>query len=118
MRRFHTVLATLALVATPLFAQNAAPGAAPAATPQRAPDASPPPMVPVEEGEPQVTIRQREGATIQEYRLNGRLYKIVVTPDKGVPYTLIDQRGDGSFVPQEGPGTPQLSVPMWVIGTF
>ena len=31
---------------------------------------------------------------------------------------LIDQRGDGSFVPMEGPGTPGLSIPQWVIGTF
>jgi len=113
MRRFHFLIALLSLLATPLFAQTTAPGQTP-----RAPDAVPPPMVPLEDQEPQVTIKQREGATVQEYRMNGRLYKIVVTPDRGAPYTLIDQRGDGSFVPMDGPGTPNLSVPMWVIGTF
>ena len=40
------------------------------------------------------------------------------TPLRGEPYYLIDHRGDGSFVPMEGPGTPGLSVPQWVIGTF
>lgn len=68
--------------------------------------------------EPQVIIRQREGETIEEYRLNGRLYKIKVTPLRGEPYILVDHRGDGSFVPAEGPGAPGLSVPQWVIGTF
>jgi hypothetical protein len=68
--------------------------------------------------EPQVTILQREGETVEEYRVNGRLYKIRVIPLRGEPYILIDHRGDGSFVPQEGPGTPGLSVPQWVIGTF
>ena len=55
---------------------------------------------------------------VEEYRVNGRLYKIKVTPLRGEPYILIDQRGDGSFVPMEGPGTPGLSIPQWVIGTF
>jgi len=41
-----------------------------------------------------------------------------VTPEHGVPYTLIDPRGDGFFVPMEGPGVDRISVPMWVIGTF
>ena len=31
---------------------------------------------------------------------------------------LVDPRGDGAFVPQDAPGTPQLAVPTWVIGTF
>ena len=60
----------------------------------------------------------REGAKVEEFRVNGKLYKIRVTPDNGVPYYLIDQRGDGTFTRMDTPGTPQLSVPMWVIGTF
>lgn len=112
MRSIHALLVSLALAAVPASAQTDA-------EKPPAPDARPPALVPLDESlEPQVTIRQREGDTIEEYRINGRLYKIKVTPLRGAPYFLIDQRGDGSFVPMEGPGTPGLSIPQWVIGTF
>ena len=68
--------------------------------------------------EPQVTITKKGEDTVEEYRVNGRLYKIRVTPARGEPYLLIDPTGEGSFVRQEGPGNPGLSVPQWVIGTF
>ena len=111
MRRLLPLLVSLAVVEGPVWAQTAAPAAAP--------DAKPPALMPLDDSaEPQITIRQRDGDTIEEYRLNGRLYKIKVTPLRGEPYILIDQRGDGSFVPMDGPGTPGLSVPQWVIGTF
>jgi len=112
MPRFPLLLSLLVLLATPVLAQTD--GVAPPV-----PDAKPPAMVPLDDSlEPQVTIKKSEGKKIEEYRINGQLYKIVVTPDGGIPYTLIDPRGDGSFVPVEGPGTPGLAVPMWVIGTF
>ena len=101
-------VAVLALLVLPVAAQ----------VPQ-GPDAKPPAMVPLDDSlEPQVTIVQRQGATVEEYRINGKLYKIRVTPEHGVPYTLVDPRGDGSFMPEDTPGTPGLSVPMWVIGHF
>jgi hypothetical protein len=68
--------------------------------------------------EPQVTVRQGESETVEEYRVNGRLYKIRVVPLRGEPYILIDHRGDGAFVPFEGSGTSGLNVPRWVVGTF
>lgn len=112
MRSRLTLLAALVIAAVPASAQTAA--EAPAAV-----DARPPALVPIDDTvEPSVTIRQREDATIEEYRVNGRLYKIRVIPTRGEPYILIDPRGDGSFVPADGPGTPSLSVPQWVIGTF
>lgn len=112
MRSLYLLLVLLAAAAAPASAQTAAEKPA-------APDSRPPALQPVDESiEPQVTIRQREGGTVEEYRINGRLYKIRVIPTRGAPYILIDQRGDGSFVPQEGPGTPGLSIPQWVIGTF
>lgn len=111
MSRFPLLAALLTLLAAPVLAQNA--------VPPPVPDVKPPVMEPLDDSlEPQVTIVRREGQTVEEHRVNGRLFKITVTPDGGVPYTLIDQRGDGSFVPVDAPGTPALSVPMWVIGTF
>jgi hypothetical protein len=112
MRSLHRFLLLLLIfVAAPVCAQT---GETPAA-----PNDRPPALMPLDDDmEPQVTIRQREGAIVEEYRLNGRLYKIKVIPLRGEPYILVDHRGDGSFVPAEGPGTPGLSVPQWVIGTF
>lgn len=113
MRRLSALLALLALAAAPVLAQTPA-------DLQPLPEPPPPPTMATDEAalEPQVTIKKREGETVEEYRLNGRLYKIIVTPEHGVPYTLIDPRGDGSFVPMEGPGVDRISIPMWVIGTF
>ena len=115
MRSLFLFVALLVAAAVPASAQTRAEQpAAPAV-----PDARPPALMPLDDSiEPQVTIRQREGETVEEYRVNGKLYKIKVTPQRGEPYFLIDPRGDGSFVRQDSPGTPGLSVPMWVIGTF
>jgi hypothetical protein len=40
-----------------------------------------------------------------------------VTPPHGVPYYLVDDKGDGRMTRQE-PLDSGLRVPMWVIGTF
>ena len=67
-------------------------------------------------GEPQVTIIQREDAIIREYRLNGHLYAIKITPRRGKPYYLIDSDGDGlmesRFVDLD---SQKLLVPQWVL---
>ncbi len=112
MRRPYSLFFALAIAAGAALAQT--PADKPAAV-----DPKPPVVEPLDNDiEPQVTIRQREGAAVEEYRVNGRLYKIRVTPARGEPYLLIDPTGEGSFVRQEGPGNPGLSVPQWVIGTF
>ena len=113
MRRFPLLLSLFALVALPVMAQTEA-GAPPV------PDAKPPVMAPLDDTlEPQVTIKKRDGNTIEEHRINGRLFKITVTPDDGIPYTLVDKTGDGTFSPESAaPGSPGLALPTWVIGTF
>jgi len=67
--------------------------------------------------EPQVTIIQRGEDTVEEFRINGRLYMIKVTPPHGTSYYLVDEKGDGNMARRDPPGT-SLRVPMWVIGTF
>jgi len=110
MRRFSLLLALSICLAAPVLAQTPAPAV---------PDAQPPAMVPFDDSlEPQVTIVKRDGNTVEERRINGKLYEVRVTPAHGVPYTLIDQTGDGNFVRVDSPGSSTLSVPMWVIGTF
>ncbi|MGE4446824.1 MAG: DUF2782 domain-containing protein [Azospira sp.] len=78
----------------------------------------PPEMVPFDAAmEPQVTIKKRENETVEEYRVNGKLYMLKVTPSHGVPYYLVDDQGDGTFS-RKDPVDSGVRVPMWVIGTF
>jgi len=64
--------------------------------------------------EPQVTIQKRGGDVVEEYRMNGRLYMVKVTPAHGVPYYLIDDNGRGDFVRRDNFDT-KTRPPMWVI---
>jgi len=54
-----------------------------------------PPKIQDEQIEPTVTIREEEGQMIEEYRLNGQVYMVKVTPENGIPYYYIDNDGDG-----------------------
>lgn len=56
-----------------------------------------PPKVQDEELEPTVTIRREGSKTYEEYRADGRIYMIKVTPDNGPPYYLLDTDGDGNL---------------------
>lgn len=67
--------------------------------------------------EPQVTIIQRGEETVEEFRINGRLYMVKVTPRHGPPYYLIDYQGNGQFIRRDSPD-PGFSPPMWVIERF
>ena len=68
-------------------------------------------------GEPEVTITKEPVQTVEEYRANGKLYMIKITPAHGVPYYLVDSKGDGKFARQESTDTG-LRVPRWVIFKF
>ena len=81
-------------------------------------DARPPALEVIDDSvQPQVTIRKRGEDLVEEFRVNGRLVKVVVRPAQGAPYTLVDPKGDGTLIPSDYPGQ-QISVPMWEIGTF
>jgi len=114
----RTLLAVLlAVLALDVCAQSTErarpPGTAPLA------DAPPPP--PLKENpvrEPDVTTRTEGGQTFQEYRMKGKLYMVKVTPKHGIPYVLIDQKGDGTFSRQDNTLDPQVRVPQWVLLEF
>jgi hypothetical protein len=82
----------------------------------------PPPMPPGMADpalEPQVTIRKQGEDRVEEYRMNGKLYMIKVTPPHGKAYYLVDRKGTGSFTQEDSAvGDKGISVPMWVIHTF
>ena len=114
-----TILAVLLCAAAfDAFAQSGARARPPGTMPLDEPP-PPPPIVEADPAlEPQVTVRNEGGQTIQEYRMAGRLYMQRVTPSHGRPYVLIDQRGDGTFTRQEHPLDGSLRVPQWVLLEF
>jgi hypothetical protein len=56
-----------------------------------------PPKVQDEQIQPTVTIREEENRTIEEYRMNGQVYMVKVTPKGGIPYYYVDNDGDGKL---------------------
>lgn len=112
MRRLIAVL--LLALALPAAAQNQRPEGL-----QPIPEPPPPPpgYQPDPALEPQVTIIRRGEDKVEEYRINGRLYMIKVTPPHGVPYYLVDSKGDGKMSRQESLDSG-LRVPLWVIHSF
>ncbi|HEY5734321.1 MAG TPA: DUF2782 domain-containing protein [Gammaproteobacteria bacterium] len=91
--------------------QNLQPVPEPPPPPQRVNDGEAIPM-----GEPQITIIRRGEAIIREYRLNGHLYAVKITPERGVPYYLIDADGDGYMEGQfKDVNNSRIIVPQWVL---
>lgn len=66
------------------------------------PDIPPPPRLstsplPDDPESPTVTIREEEGMKVEEFRSQGRIYAIRVTPKVGKPYMLIDPDGKSTL---------------------
>ena len=79
------------------------------------PPVIPEPLQSGESIEPEVNIIQKEDRTIEEYRVNGRLYMIKVTPSVGKPYYLTDTDGDGSLETRQFELDSGLLVPNWIL---
>ena len=112
--RLIAFIATLAFVAAGAAAQKA--------PPQRLEPVPEPPPPPPEiandpELEPQITIIRRQTETIEEYRLNGRLTMVKVTPKTGRPYYLVADGVDGAFIRRDSLDSG-LKVPMWLLFSF
>lgn len=113
LRPFIFVL--LLAIAAPVLAQAGT--EPPALQPLPEPPPPPPGYEPDPALEPQVTILKRGEDTVEEFRINGRLYMVKVTPRHGTPYYLIDRQGDGVFHRQDSLAT-DVRPPMWVIFSF
>lgn len=94
-------------------AQNRPADLEPIPEPPRAPAGMPDDPV-----EPQITITKKGDDKVEEYRVNGKLYMVKVTPPHGVPYIMIDNRGDGSWVRQDAADPTGLRVPQWVVHSW
>ena len=112
----NTVFTAFAFcLALTAFAQPAPP------PPKLEPLPEPPPAPPEIAGDPeleaQVTIVRRENETIEEFRVNGRLTMVKVTPRHGRPYYLVADGASGSFVRRDSLDSG-LRVPLWVLFSF
>ncbi|MSQ98470.1 MAG: DUF2782 domain-containing protein, partial [Xanthomonadales bacterium] len=72
-----------------------------------------PPKVEGEAIEPSVTIRQEEDKTVEEYRYNGQIYMVKVTPKVGLPYYLIDENSDGILEASPNKGLAPVTPVYW-----
>lgn len=95
---------------------ESAPRPAPQATDTRSGDVPIPPKVqaPPDQDVPTVSIRtQDNGDRVEEYRQNGRLYMVKVTPERAPPYYLLDTNGDGRLDAKDGEG--RVAPVYWTI---
>jgi len=65
--------------------------------------------------EPEITITRNQSEIIEEYRANGRLYMIKITPKKGFAYFLVDTDGDGSLDSRQNELDEGLLIPRWTL---
>lgn len=86
---------------------------APAPVPE--PPDIPPPVESGQPMEPDVTIiRRGSGDTVEEYRINNRLYMVKIKPVIGPPYYMVDSDGDGNLEVRRGV-EQGMRVPQWVL---
>ncbi len=65
--------------------------------------------------EPEITITRSQAEIIEEYRANGQLYMIKITPRKGFTYYLVDTDGDGSLDSRKNELDEGLLIPSWTL---
>jgi len=65
--------------------------------------------------EPSITIRESENRVSQEYRVNGRLYMVKITPSVGAPYYLVDEDGSGDMTLSRGTPGIENNIPQWTL---
>ncbi len=100
----------LLFINAPLLAEEGA--VEPAIAPE--PPVLPPQVESGESLEPEVTIIKSEEKTVEEYRLNGKLVMIKITPVAGPAYYLVDSDGDGTLDEQQE-DVRSASVQKWVL---
>lgn len=114
MRRIAAV--ALLLAATPLAAQDGAPaGQLEDIDPELS--VSPMPGATARPDE-EVTIRRRGTEIVEEYAIQGRVYKILVRPQAGPAYFIVDNDGDGLFETRQDDLHQNPPVPQWVLMRF
>ncbi|RLA00581.1 MAG: DUF2782 domain-containing protein [Gammaproteobacteria bacterium] len=64
----------------------------------------------------EITISESKDTLIKEYRIEGKLRAIKVTPKNGMPaYYLVDREGNGEFVKLGPDMGPEIQGPQWIL---
>jgi hypothetical protein len=111
MKKIYLAIYLLCLPSA-IVAQNGAEGELDAAP---LPPDIPAPLQSGEPIEPDVTIIRKEDSMVEEYRINGNLYMVKITPAAGPAYYLIDRDGDGSMEWRTSTLGSDVVVPQWVL---
>lgn len=110
-------LLAAALLAVPAIASAQLAPAPPPPKLEPLPEIPPPPELAGDPDlEPQVTITRKDGETVEEARVAGRVVWIKVTPRHGRPYFLVPDPS-GQFQIRSSLDTG-LVIPLWVLFTF
>ena len=64
---------------------------------------------------PAITLSEEDNRTVEEYRVNGNLYMVKITPSIGAPYYLIDQDGSGDMGLHRGGSDLNIQIPQWAL---
>lgn len=103
---------TLFMASTAVMAGNSNPGGLePVPEPPQLPD----PLETGENIEPEVTIIRKDDSVVEEYRVNGQLYMVKVTPSVGPVYYMKDHDGNGKLTRYD---LEDPTVPQWVLFTW
>ena len=80
-----------------------------------APPELPAPIQSGEEMQPDITIVKKGGETIQEYRRNGKLYMVKITPAAGPSYFMLDKDGDGVMDVKKNSLDENTNINQWLL---
>jgi hypothetical protein len=119
----RAILATVIAAFAVSLALTAAAQPSPPPKLEPVPEAAPPPPEIADDTELQAALEaqlkelQRANQTVVEYRHNGRLSMVKVTPQHGHPYYLLADAANGGFIRRDSLDSG-LKVPMWVLFSF
>lgn len=68
--------------------------------------------------DPAIKLQEHENRVTEEYRINGNLYMIKITPKVGAPYYLVDDDGTGDMELRRGPAGRDFNIPRWTLLTW
>lgn len=111
--RLLLLLTLLSVTAGPLWAEDEAAPSGPM-IPLDQPDLP----APVEDGkpmEPDITIIRRDDETIEEHRIENRLYMIKVNPTIGPSYSWVDVDRDGTLDSLHNDNQKGMNINRWQI---
>lgn len=109
MSRFLLLICLLFCISYSAFAEQPEPATIPE------PPELPKQIVSGENMSPDITITRDAKKEITEYRVNGQLYMVKISPKNAPAYYLIDTDGDGELETQQSDLQKGMNIPQWLL---